>query len=256
MNAHPYSTFIGTCFLALLFSGSLAAQQFKALLVVQTAGFQHESTFDAIPAIRKLAERHDFTLDLKQRTRKITEDNLMSYDVLIMVNTTGDIYSDDEQAVIEKFIRAGKGWVGVHAASDTEYDWKWYTDMVGHMFKIHPRVQTAMLDVVDNSFPGLNGWPKRMMWTDEYYEFKDGSRRPGFNYLITVDESTYDVNANWGNDNVATGHGDFHPMSWYHTYDGGRAWYTNLGHVPAVFTDKNFLDHLYGGIYWAALGKK
>jgi len=172
-----------------------------------------------------------------------------------MVNTTGDVFNDAEQAAIERFIRSGKGWVGVHAASDTEYDWKWYTDMVGHMFKIHPHVQTAMVDVHDTAFPGLSTWPKRRMWTDEWYEYKDGTRKPDLNYLITVDESTYDFNARWG-DNVAKGHGDFHPVSWYHDYDGGRAWYTNLGHVPAVFSEKAFLDHLYGGLYWAAKGMK
>ncbi len=251
-----FSTFLCTCVLALLCSGTLMAQQFRALLVVQTAGWQHESTFDAIPAMHKLASRHDFKLDLKQRAIPLSDGMLKNYDVLIMVNTTGDVFNDAEQAAFERFIQSGKGWVGVHAASDTEYDWKWYTEMVGHMFKIHPVVQTAMLDVHDNSFPGLETWPKRMMWTDEYYEYLDGSKKPGFNYLLTVDESTYDINAKWGENNVAKGHGDFHPMSWYHDYDGGRAFYTNLGHVPAVFSEPTFLRHLYGGIWWAAKGKK
>lgn len=244
-----------TCALALFCSLSLSAQQFKALLITETAGWQHESTFDAIPAMHKLAARHDFKLDLKQRAIPLSDGMLKNYDVIIMVNTTGDIFKDAEQEAFKKFIQSGKGWVGVHAASDTEYDWKWYTDMVGHMFKIHPVVQTAMLDVHDNTFPGLNTWPKRMMWTDEFYQFKDGSKRPGFTYLLTVDEKTYKPDAQWG-DNIGKGHGDFHPMSWYHDYDGGRAFYTNLGHVPAVFQDPNFLTHLYGGIYWAVTGSK
>jgi type 1 glutamine amidotransferase len=246
---------LGTCGLALILSSSLFGQQYRALMITQTAGWQHESTFDAIPALQKLAERHDFHLDHKQRAMPLTADQLKNYDVVIMVNTTGDIFNESEQAAMEAFIQSGKGWVGVHAASDTEYDWKWYTDMVGHMFYIHPHVQTAMLDVHDNSFPGLTTWPKRMMWTDEYYEYKDGTKKPGFNYLITVDESTYETQANWGPGRVAKGHGDFHPISWYHNYDGGRAFYTNLGHVPAVFEDPAFLQHLYGGIYWAATGR-
>ncbi len=249
------ATFLCTCALALFCSLSLSAQQFRALLVVQTAGWQHESTFNAIPAMEKLAARHDFKLDLKQRAMPINDDMLKNYQVVIFINTTGDIFTDDEQAAFERYLQSGKGWVGVHAASDTEYDWKWYTDMVGHMFKIHPVVQTAMLDVHDNEFPGLTSWPKRLLWTDEYYEYKDGKRKDNFNYLLTVDESTYNINAQWGPDNKAVGHGDFHPVSWYHNYDGGRAWYTNLGHVPAVFEDPNFLTHLYGGIYWAATGK-
>ncbi len=245
-----------TCVLALFLNTAAAAQQFKALLVVQTAGWQHESTFAAIPALEEMARRHSFQLDLKQRAMPLTADQLAGYDLLIMVNTTGDIFNDAEQAAVEEFIRAGKGWVGVHAAADTEYDWKWYTDMVGHMFYIHPQPQTALLDVHDNEFPGLGKWSKRMLWTDEWYEYLDGTRRPDFNYLLTVDESTYDIEANWGPGKVAKGHGDFHPVAWYHDYDGGRAWYTNLGHIPAVFGEVDFLDHLYGGIYWAATGKK
>jgi len=153
-----------TCVLALMCS-FLNAQQFSVLLITETAGWQHESSFAAIPAVRELAERHDFKVELKQKAMRLNDDWLAKHDVILMVNTTGDIFNDAEQAAIEKFIRAGKGWVGVHAASDTEYDWKWYTDMVGHMFKIHPVVQTAMVDVHDNAFPGLSTWPKRRMWT-------------------------------------------------------------------------------------------
>ena len=256
MQLSFFSKFLCTCGLALFLVNGLSAQQFKALLVVQTAGWQHESTFDAIPALHALASRHSFSLDLKQRAMPIQEEQMMGYDVLIMVNTTGDVFNDEEQAIIEKFIQAGKGWVGVHAAADTEYEWTWYTDMVGHMFYIHPHVQTAMLDVHDADFPGMETWPERMMWTDEYYEYLDGAKRPGFNYILSVDESTYATAANWGPGKVAKGHGDFHPVSWYHDYDGGRAWYTNLGHVPAVFQEDSFLRHLYGGIYWAATGSK
>lgn len=238
------------------FAPGLFAQQFDVLLITETAGWQHESSFDAIPAMRKMAERHYFNIDLKQKAERLTADQLAKYEVIVMINTTGDIFNDEEQSLIEKFVQSGKGWVGVHAASDTEYDWKWYTEMVGHMFKIHPTIQTAMVDVIDKDFPGLATWPDRMLWTDEFYEFKDGTRRPGFNYLITVDEATYDFNAKWSEDNVARGHGDFHPMAWYHDYDGGRAFYTNFGHVPAVFQEATFLNHLYGGIYWAATGNK
>jgi hypothetical protein len=240
----------------ILFSPTLFAQQFDVLMITETAGWQHESSFDAIPAMRKMAARHYFNIDLKQKAERLTADQLAQYEVILMINTTGDVFNDEEQALVEQFIQSGKGWVGVHAASDTEYDWKWYTEMVGHMFKIHPVIQTGMVDVVDKDFPGMATWPDRLLWTDEFYEFKDGTRRPDFNYLITVDESTYDFNAKWSDDNVARGHGDFHPMAWYHDYDGGRAFYTNFGHVPAVFQEDVFLEHLYGGIYWAATGNK
>jgi type 1 glutamine amidotransferase len=132
---YSFKNLLCTCVLALMCS-FVNAQQFKALLVTETAGWQHESSFDAIPAVRKLAARHDFKVDLKQKAMPLNNKQLANYDVIIMINTTGDVFNDTEQAAVEKFIQSGKGWVGVHAASDTEYDWKWYTDMVGHMFKI------------------------------------------------------------------------------------------------------------------------
>jgi uncharacterized protein len=169
------------------------------------------------------------------------------------LNTTGDVLNEEQQKVVEKFIRSGKGFVGIHSAADTEYQWEWYTKMVGMMFKIHPAQQTAYLNLVDGNFPGLERFPKRLLWTDEWYEFGE-LKSKDLKYLITVDEKTYDPKVKWGQ-NEGKGMGDFHPISWYHNYDGGRAFYTALGHIPASYSDQTFLDHLYGAVYWAATGK-
>lgn len=233
---------------------SLQAQpQFRALLVTETAGWHHGSIVAAIPALEALADRHNFRLDRKQDAIPLSDRQLENYDVIILANTTGDIFTDEEQAAFEKFIQSGKGYVGIHAASDTEYEWPWYTQLVGHMFKIHPTIQTAMLDVVQSGFPGLERWPTRLLWTDEWYEFGE-AQADNLNYLITIDESTYRPEANWGRVS-GTGMGELHPLAWYHDHDGGRAFYTALGHMPEVYQDKLFLEHVYGGIYWAATGK-
>ena len=234
-------------------SGFLSAQQFRALLITETAGWHHGSITAGIPALQKLAQRHQFRLDRQQDAMPINDDGLANYDVIIMLNTTGDVFSDDEQAAIERFIQSGKGWVGIHAASDTEYDWEWYTQLVGHMFNVHPRNQTAMLQVRDGSFPGLQRWPERMLWTDEWYDFQPATVE-GLNYVLTVDESTYDATADWGAKKTE-GMGELHPIAWYHEFDGGRAFYTALGHIDETFQDDFFLEHLYGGIYWAATGR-
>jgi uncharacterized protein len=239
----------------MLFCGSIAGfsqKQFKVLLFTKTAGWHHESINEGVTAIRKLGERHLFDVDWQENTAMITEKNLAQYQAIIFLNTTGDIFNDEQQKAVEKFIQSGKGFVGIHSASDTEYDWAWYTKMVGMMFKIHPQPQTAYLDVVDNKFPGLDRFPKRFMWTEEWYEFGE-LKATDLKYLITVDEKTYNPYAKWGA-NEGKGMG-LHPISWYHNYDGGRAFYTALGHIPASFTDQTFLDHIYGGIYWAATGK-
>ncbi|WP_025764759.1 ThuA domain-containing protein [Dyadobacter tibetensis] len=226
------------------------AQQFKALLFTRTAGFHHQSIHEGVAGVRQLAQRHNFSVDWQESPGVFNEKQLKNYDVVIFLNTTGDVLNAEQQTAFEKFIQSGKGWVGVHAAADTEYDWDWYTRMVGMMFNTHPAQQTAYLDVVDNNFPGLERFPKRMLWTDEWYEYQKPYKSNYLKFLITLDEKTYNPKTSKG-----TGMGDVHPIAWYHAFDGGRAFYTGLGHIGLVYSDQSFLDHLYGGIYWAATGK-
>lgn len=243
-----------TAFLIVAAGLTAQAQQFKALLFTRTAGFHHVSIHEGVDGVRHLGNRHNFSVDWQENPSAFTEEGLKKYDVVIFLNTTGDVLNAEQQAAFEKYIKSGKGWVGVHAAADTEYDWEWYTKMVGMMFKVHPAQQTAYLDVVNSNFPGLERFPKRMLWTDEWYEYQKPYKADDLTFLIGVDDKSYDPTVKWG-DNVGTGMGDFHPMAWYHNYDGGRAFYTGLGHIGLIYSDQTFLDHLYGGIYWAATGK-
>ena len=137
------SAFIGL--LLLPFTTSIFAQQFKALLFTKTDGFHHESINEGVTAIKQLANRNNFTVDWQEDAKLFNDKNLEKYQVVIFLNTTGNIFNDEQQAAFEKFIKSGKGFVGIHSASDTEYDWAWYTKMVGMMFKIHPQQQTAYL---------------------------------------------------------------------------------------------------------------
>jgi uncharacterized protein len=122
------------------------------------------------------------------------------------------------------------------------------------MFKIHPAVQTARLKVLDDKFPGLQGLAYGRLWTDEWYDFIPETTT-GLNYVLAVDESSYNPKAQWGN-NKTEGMGALHPIAWWHNYDGGRAFYTALGHLPTSYNDPVFLNHIYAGIFWAATGKK
>ena len=246
---------IKTTTLFFLFFGSLAgfSQQFKVMIFSKTDGFHHESINDGVTAIKQLANRHTFSVVWEENASVFNEKNLANYQAVIFLNTTGNILNDEQQAAFEKFIKSGNGFVGVHSATDTEYDWVWYTKMVGMMFKIHPQQQSAYLKVEDSNFPGMDRFPKRLLWTDEWYEF--GERKADdLHFLVSVDEKSYNPAAKWGT-NEGKGMGNFHPISWYHNYDGGRAFYTALGHIPLAWSDQTFLDHLYGGIYWAATGK-
>jgi uncharacterized protein len=239
-------------FLGLMAAGVARAEQFNALLFSKTAGWHHESILEGVKAIRNLGALHDFTVFWTEDASRVFNDKeLKKYQVVIFLSTTGDALNNEQQAAFERYIKAGGGFVGIHAAADTEYDWPWYTKMVGHMFHIHPAVQTATIQVLNPNFPGMDRLAKRFLATEEWYEYD--APRTKLNYLLSVDEKTYKPYAKWG-PKEGKGMGNFHPIAWYHEYDGGRAFYTGLGHLPATFTDTNFLHHVYGGIYWAATG--
>lgn len=233
---------------------SFAQKQFKALLVTTTRGWHHEALHAAVLAVQQLGAKNNFDVELWQDPNGFTDKYLSQFGVVIFLHTTGDIFDSAQQKVMERFIESGKGYVGVHSASDTEYDWDWYTKMVGRMFRIHPAVQTAKLTILDNKFPGLQGLGNGRLWTDEWYEFGP-EKTSGLQYILAVDETTYSPKVQWG-EKKSEGMGALHPIAWYHNYDGGRAFYTALGHVPQNFSDPDFLNHLLAGILWAATGRK
>ena len=233
---------------------SLAQKQFKALLVTTTKGWHHESVHSGVLAIQQLGVKNSFDVVLFEDPKAFTDKYLEQFKAVIFLNTTGDILDSAQQRVMERFVRAGKGFVGIHSASDTEYDWEWYTKLVGRMFHIHPAIQTAKVTIIDSTFPGLQGFSSNKLWTDEWYEFGP-EKVSDLQYILAIDETSYDPKVEWGN-KKGIGMGKLHPVAWYHNYDGGRSFYTALGHVPSVFSDPVFLNHLYAGIYWAATGKK
>ena len=247
--------FIVILFAQMILSFSAFAQkQFKVLLITTTNGWRHESIHAGVLAIQQLAARNFFDVVYFDDPNSITDKNLQQYQAVIFLNTTADIFDTAQQRVFERFIRSGKGYIGIHSASDTEYDWEWYTKLVGRMFYIHPAIQTARMKILDPAFPGLQGFADGKLWTDEWYQFGP-ENVSDLHYILGVDESSYNAKANWGTKKTE-GMGELHPISWYHNYDGGRAFYTALGHVPAVFNDPAFINHLYAGILWAATGKK
>jgi len=154
--------------------------------------------------------------------------------------------NEEQRNHFQDYIHAGGGFVGVHMGIATKREWPWYEQLVGRSFRIHPYVQTAVLQVIDRNFPATMPLPDRWIWTDEWYEF-DAPLAPDLHVVMTVDESTYDPAKIWAGQH-AEGMGAFHPIAWYHAFEGGRSFVTALGHMPELYRDKTFLDHLYGGI--------
>jgi type 1 glutamine amidotransferase len=219
------------------------AQKYRVLVFSKTAGFHHQSIAQGVPAIQKLGIENKFEVDTTTDSTKFTPANLKKYAAVVFLNTTGNVLGDEEQRAFEQYIRAGGGFVGVHAATDTEYDWPWYGKLVGAYFLKHPAQQMATLHVIDRKSIATKHLPATWTRKDEWYNFKDIN--PELKVLIELDESSYSGGSN----------GAHHPMAWYHNYDGGRAFYTGLGHVDASYTDPLFLKHLLGGIQYA-MGQK
>jgi cytochrome c len=226
---------------------SAAPQQrgsdFRVLVFTKTAGFRHSSIPAAVEALRQLGARNGFTIDATEDPGKFTDANLRRYAAVAFVLTTGDVLDDARQAALQRYIRSGHGFVGVHSAADTEYAWPWYGRLVGAYFKSHPAIQSATLDVTDRRHLSTAGLPRRWARRDEWYNFATNPRR-AVRVLATLDEATYSPgDGAMGRD---------HPIAWAHELDGGRAWYTGGGHTEESYSEPLFRAHLLGGIRYAA----
>jgi type 1 glutamine amidotransferase len=214
---------------------------FSVLVFSKTAGFRHDSIPAGIDAVRALGERNGFHIDAGEDAGAFTDANLARYRVVVFLNTTGEVLDADQRAAFERFIRQGGGFVGIHAASDTGYQWSWYGGLVGNYFLRHPAIQPATLKVIDPSHASTRHLPITWRRTDEWYDFRH-ELTSDITVLIRIDESTY-RGGRMGAD---------HPIAWYHEYDGGRAWYTAIGHTIESYGEPLVLEHLTGGILWAA----
>lgn len=243
MNTSRYLKIaLAVCLLICLSGFDLMAKP-KILVFTKTKGYHHGAIETGVPVIIKMGQENNFDVDTTTDATKFTADNLKQYATVMFFCTTGDVLNDEQQKAFEGYIHAGGGFVGVHSATDTEYDWPWYGDLVGAYFKSHPSVQqVATLNVVDRKFIATKHLPAVWSRKDEWYNFKYIAK--GLHVLITIDEKSYKGGEN----------GDYHPMAWYHEYDGGRAFYTALGHVDESYSDPLYLKHLLGGIKYA-IGK-
>ena len=213
-----------------------------ALVFSRTTAFRHTSIAQGIAALRMLGTQRGWRVTASEDPTLFTDQGLSPFNVVVFLSTTGDVLNPDQQVAFERFIRRGNGFVGIHSATDTEYDWPWYGELVGAYFRAHPEIQPALIRI-EAAHPSTMGLPSTWMRTDEWYGFRDNPRSR-VTVLLTLDESSYVPGE-------STMGGD-HPIAWYHEHDGGRAFYTALGHTEASYAEPLFLGHLAGGVEWAA----
>ena len=231
--------------------GFYATRAVRTLVFSRTAGFRHPSIADAQRVLGSLAPEEGIVATLTEDPTTFTDAALARFDVVLFANTTGDVLDDAQQAALERFVRAGGGWVGVHSAADTEYGWPWYGRLLGAYFTSHPLLPVeGTVTTEDGTHPTTAHLPASFRFTDEIYNF-DRNPRTDNAILLTIDEASYVPsypNFPFGQPSM----GADHPIAWWKEFDGGRSFYTNLGHRPETWDDPGFRRHLLAGIRWAA----
>lgn len=211
------------------------------LVFSKTNGYRHASIPSGIDALKELGDKHGFRVEATEDSTTFRPDRLAEFDVVVFLNTSGNVLGSAGQEALRTFVEQGGGFVGVHAASDTEFNWPWYGRLVGAYFDGHPDVQEATVRVEDATHPSTSMLPPEWSRRDEWYNFNTNPR-DSVQVLLTLDEATYEGGTM----------GDDHPIAWCHTQEEGRAWYTAGGHTKAAYRASLFRQHLLGGLRWAA----
>ncbi|MGA9637248.1 ThuA domain-containing protein, partial [Flavobacterium sp.] len=217
-------------------------QNEKVILVFsKTAGFRHKCIPKGIEALQKMGAGQNWKMTFSEDASLFNKESLSKYNLVLFLNTTGDVLDRNQELAFEEFIHNGGSYVGVHAASDTEFEWPFYAEMIGAQFKSHPKQQKAVLNVdTNNPHPATTHYPASFEKFDEWYNFKKPVAQH-VNVILSIDETSYQ------GDRMGT----HHPISWYHVYEGGRVFYTAMGHTDESYVDTNFLKHLQEGIRWS-----
>ena len=211
------------------------------LVFSKTAGYRHESIEKGVETLRKLGRDNGFVVLQTETSEDFNATNLANYQLVVFLSTTQDVLNDEQQVAFENYIKGGGSFMGIHAATDTEYDWPWFGKLVGGYFNGHPNnpnIRDAKIDVLNNTHPSTVHLGSTWRRSDEWYNYKN--LNPKMKVLLNLDETSYEGGTN----------GENHPIAWYHEFDGGRSFYTGGGHTKESFDEPDFQKHLLGGILW------
>lgn len=227
------------------------AAPFRVLVYSEVTNFTHDSIPAGIEAVRKLGAENGFEVEATDDSAVFNDTDLARFQAIVFNNTNstpekGDLLTADERAALQKYIRAGGGWVGLHAASASERDWDWYEGLVGAIFDQHPAVQTGRVKVLDHAHPSTKDLPDLWERTEEWYNWRTNP--------TSKVHTLAQIKVRDGIDGLDEGVD--HPWSWCQNYDGGRSWFTAGGHASSAFQEEGFVKHLLGGIEWAAGAKE
>lgn len=231
-----------------------ADSQYKILVVAVPSKYHFEFIPVARDSLEHLAKLHAFAMDFATATDALDKD-LAPYAAVVLLNAPTEQFTADEKAHLEAYMQGGGNAVVVHRAAMAlpSGSWPWYEKFVGRTVGTHPMLQTGVITVVDKNFPATFGLPEHWIWSDEFYPLTN-PYGIAIHPVLNVDETSYDPTKIWPGQ-TTKGMGKDHPLAWYHDFEKGRVFVTALGHTVEMYRDQHYLDHLMGGIYWAATGR-
>ena len=218
----------------------------NVLVFSKTKGFRHESISSGVKMLYDLSKAQTWVLTCTEDASLFTDELLKNFDVAVFLNPTQDVLDDAQQKAFERFIGSGKGFVGVHASADCEYEWPWYGELNGGFFKTHPPAQEATVIIENTNHPAMKPFEGMKTYTtfDEWYTFKENPRSK-VNVLMSLDESSV---KKFSNNDWKMGD---HPLVWWHEVKGARSFYTGFGHTHESFRDPKIVEHIAAAINWA-----
>lgn len=211
------------------------------LVFTKTTGYRHQSIATGVKTLREIGRQHNFIVLRTESADDFNTENLANYKLVVFLNTTEEVLDETEQKAFEDYIRSGGSFLGIHAATDTEYEWPWYGKLVGGYFEGHPNdpnVREAKIDVLTKEHISTAHLTDTWTRSDEWYNFKN--LNPNVTVVMNLDENSYEGGTN----------GASHPIAWYHEFDGGRSYYTGGGHTNESYAEPAFRQHLLGAIEW------
>ncbi|MHC2992696.1 carbohydrate-binding protein [Pontibacter sp. HJ8] len=222
------------CLVAAAFVGCSGEKESRVLIFSKNP-LEQQTNAEAAAALAAYVQQQGIAVDTTTNSAYLAEDSLMRYGTVVFLNTSRDVLETRQQNEIERFVQAGGGFVGIHAAPGSRYQWPWYNNMFGTLQEQQPDSLLASnvnLQLVEAEDALTQGLPKKWSQSDRLYKF--ASKDAASNLLVTADQQE--------------------PVSWYREYDGGRMFYTAAGGTAASYKQDEFLQHLLAGIRYTLEG--
>jgi len=222
-------------------------ERFQVLLFTKSISYpnRHNSISDGVEMFQELSSKNSFGLTWTDDAAIFDDTSrLNNMDVIVFLNTSGIILNESQKKAFQDYIHNGGNFVGIHSASYTFVnDWPWYAKLLGAWWNRHPGIHTAVVKVENANHPSTVHLPSSWIITEEWFNFQNISDK--INVLLTVNEKTYPGGKM----------PNYHPIAWYQdNFEGGRSFFTLLGHTEEIYHDPLYQQHITGALWWAAMG--